>query len=280
MRSIRHCNNDHSTTNGSIKSLDFTTTPSVPSTTSCTSHQQHHQTQRPTCPTVPKVPSSSSTASSWFHQDQQCGGGTTGGPATSSWSQQTTSFRCRQHHHGPAQQCNQGCKGSPSHILSFVTDASWQSSHIVGYNLMSDPKHVHIVSIISMSQRVNIRQRLRIWLQQHHPAVFHEFFFAVRRRLSQIDIRDIFSHRPRRARMTPGKGQGDCKFRKNTVCYSLVHGVGRGFRSARQLQRPERWTLIRASKWHYRQRKISFELIMHFIANTDTDRNIFELNFL
>ena len=31
----------------------------------------------------------------------------------------------------------------------------------------------------------------------------------------------------------------------------------------------------RSSKWHYRQRKIIFELIMHFIADTDTDENDF-----
>ena len=36
----------------------------------------------------------------------------------------------------------------------------------------------------------------------------------------------------------------------------------------------------RSSKWHYRQRKIIFELIMHFIADTDTDENCFGINFL
>ena len=71
-----------------------------PSTTSCTSHQRHHQTHQLTCPTAPTVQSSTSTTSSWFHQVKQCGAGTTGGPATSSWSHQTTSFRCRQHQHG------------------------------------------------------------------------------------------------------------------------------------------------------------------------------------
>ena len=35
----------------------------------------------------------------------------------------------------------------------------------------------------------------------------------------------------------------------------------------------------RPSKWHYRQRKIIFELIMHFIADTDTDENYLELIF-
>ena len=35
----------------------------------------------------------------------------------------------------------------------------------------------------------------------------------------------------------------------------------------------------RSSKWHYRQRKIFFELIMHFIADTDTDENYLELIF-
>ena len=33
------------------------------------------------------------------------------------------------------------------------------------------------------------------------------------------------------------------------------------------------------SKWHYRQRKIIFELIMHFIADTDTDENYLEFFF-
>ena len=31
----------------------------------------------------------------------------------------------------------------------------------------------------------------------------------------------------------------------------------------------------RSSKWHYRQRKYILELLMHFIADTDTDRNYF-----
>ena len=35
----------------------------------------------------------------------------------------------------------------------------------------------------------------------------------------------------------------------------------------------------RSSKWHHRQRKIIFELFMHFIADTDTDENYFEINF-
>ena len=35
----------------------------------------------------------------------------------------------------------------------------------------------------------------------------------------------------------------------------------------------------RSSKWHYRQRRIIFELFMHFIADTDTDENYFEINF-
>ena len=35
----------------------------------------------------------------------------------------------------------------------------------------------------------------------------------------------------------------------------------------------------RSSKWHYRQRKIILELIMHFIADTDTDPNDFRINF-
>ena len=30
------------------------------------------------------------------------------------------------------------------------------------------------------------------------------------------------------------------------------------------------------SKWHYRQRKFIFELVMHFIADTDTDDNCFD----
>ena len=36
----------------------------------------------------------------------------------------------------------------------------------------------------------------------------------------------------------------------------------------------------RSSKWHYRQRKMIFELIMHFIADTDTDKNDLELFFV
>ena len=35
----------------------------------------------------------------------------------------------------------------------------------------------------------------------------------------------------------------------------------------------------RSSKWHYRQRKNIFELIMHFIADTDADEYSFGNNF-
>ena len=35
----------------------------------------------------------------------------------------------------------------------------------------------------------------------------------------------------------------------------------------------------RSSKWHYRQRKIIFELIVLFIADTDTDENYLGINF-
>ena len=42
---------------------------------------------------------------------------------------------------------------------------------------------------------------------------------------------------------------------------------------------PERVKKYRSSKWHYRQRKIISELFMHFIADTDTDENYFEINF-
>ena len=35
----------------------------------------------------------------------------------------------------------------------------------------------------------------------------------------------------------------------------------------------------RSSKWHYRQRKIIFELIMHFVADTDAAENYFGVNF-
>ena len=35
----------------------------------------------------------------------------------------------------------------------------------------------------------------------------------------------------------------------------------------------------RSSKWHCRQRKIIFELIMHFVADTDTDENSFGIYF-
>ena len=34
----------------------------------------------------------------------------------------------------------------------------------------------------------------------------------------------------------------------------------------------------RSSKWHYRQREIICGLIMHFIADTDTDENCFGIN--
>ena len=35
----------------------------------------------------------------------------------------------------------------------------------------------------------------------------------------------------------------------------------------------------RSSKWHYRQRKSIFELIMHFIADTDADENDVGIRF-
>ena len=35
----------------------------------------------------------------------------------------------------------------------------------------------------------------------------------------------------------------------------------------------------RSFKWHYRQRKNIFELILHFVADTDTDENYFGINF-
>ena len=39
-------------------------------------------------------------------------------------------------------------------------------------------------------------------------------------------------------------------------------------------------TYYRSSKWHYRQRKLILELItMLFIADTDTDKNYFGINF-
>ena len=38
-------------------------------------------------------------------------------------------------------------------------------------------------------------------------------------------------------------------------------------------------TLYRSSKWHYRQIKVIFELIMCFIADTDTDKNYFGIHF-
>ena len=37
--------------------------------------------------------------------------------------------------------------------------------------------------------------------------------------------------------------------------------------------------LTRSSKWHYRQRNNSFEWIMHFIADTDTEESDLEINF-
>ena len=66
--------------------------------------------------------------------------------------------------------------GPSTTILSFIRDSSWQASHIIDFNLVSSPQHVHIASIISMAQHPNIRQRLRNWLQQFHPSVFNEFF--------------------------------------------------------------------------------------------------------
>ena len=42
--------------------------------------------------------------------------------------------------------------------------------------------------------------------------------------------------------------------------------------------RSNRFCQYRSSKWHYRQRKIIFELIMHFIADTDADKNYFGMN--
>ena len=50
----------------------------------------------------------------------------------------------------------------------------------------------------------------------------------------------------------------------------------RGVHGARVLLRDLPY---RSSKWHYRQRKIIFELIMHIIADTDTDENYFGINF-
>ena len=42
---------------------------------------------------------------------------------------------------------------------------------------------------------------------------------------------------------------------------------------------PQKGLLYRSSKWHYRQRKIIFELILHFIADTDTDEYYSGINF-
>ena len=35
----------------------------------------------------------------------------------------------------------------------------------------------------------------------------------------------------------------------------------------------------RSSKWHYRQRKNILEIIVHFVADTDTDEDYFGMNF-
>ena len=50
-------------------------------------------------------------------------------------------------------------------------------------------------------------------------------------------------------------------------------------RSFCQVYRQGSLCAYRSSKWHYRQRKIIFELIMHFIADTDTDKYYFGINF-
>ena len=48
---------------------------------------------------------------------------------------------------------------------------------------------------------------------------------------------------------------------------------------AQMLRKCKNMGHYRSSKWHYRQRKIIFELIMHFIADTDTDEYSFGYNF-
>ena len=67
-------------------------------------------------------------------------------------------------------------------------------------------------------------------------------------------------------------------------------GTGTGWRSpagrveAFILARTALWHIIftyeyRSSKWHYRQIKMIFKLIMHFIADTDADENYFGIDF-
>ena len=47
----------------------------------------------------------------------------------------------------------------------------------------------------------------------------------------------------------------------------------------RERERERELQLDCASRWHCRQRKIIFDLFVHFIADTDTDENCFEINF-
>ena len=66
--------------------------------------------------------------------------------------------------------------GGSTATLNFIREASFQASHIIDFNLVSLPQHVHIASIIRMVQHPNIRQRLRNWLHQFHQSVYAEFF--------------------------------------------------------------------------------------------------------
>ena len=66
-------------------------------------------------------------------------------------------------------------QGGSTSTLNFLREASFQSNHhIINFNLISSPHHVHIASVISMVQHPNIRQRLRNWLHQFHHATYQE----------------------------------------------------------------------------------------------------------
>ena len=65
--------------------------------------------------------------------------------------------------------------GASVATLNFIRESSFQASHIIDFNLVSSPQHVHIASIISVVQHANIRQRLRNWLHQFHQSVYAEF---------------------------------------------------------------------------------------------------------
>ena len=169
--SVRHWGNDRLTTNGNIRSRGFATMPSVPSTTSCTSRPQRHQSQQPSCTTFPTarvlylysfilMPSSSSA---WSRYNRRAG-----------YIELEPSNNQFQVAPTPSWGIlNSIIMESPATILSFVGNPSRTSTHIVDFNLISHPKHIHIPSVISMIQHAAIRQRIKHFL---HQQVFHESF--------------------------------------------------------------------------------------------------------